>query len=378
MSRKTAEDEGETGWRTGSARAASAMWRLSARALASAVAGVREELAPDPRLSVFEIDVEHRDGAIVLAGCTSQPEAADALHRRIAGLHGSVRVVDRIVRLPARSVGARGHAIVAAAVAPLLDAPDVAGIMISQALLGRRLLILRLHGHWYQCRSDDGYIGWVHRGYVHRVTEAEARAWELGAGGELCVALEAEVVDDDGYVLARLPWGARVLRLDDDQVALPGGDTGRVRGEVIALSERRERFPPSGGAVVETATRWLGVPYLWGGRTGGGVDCSGFVQAVYALHGIDLPRDSDLQAERGTAVEPGADFGALEAGDLLFFAELPERITHVTLSTGGSGIIHSSLGNGGVRHNDLRGRRGFERELRKIFIGARRLLDGSG
>jgi cell wall-associated NlpC family hydrolase len=87
-----------------------------------------------------------------------------------------------------------------------------------------------------------------------------------------------------------------------------------------------------------------------------------------------LPRDADLQSQAGVAVDAGDDLEKLLPGDLLFFAEEAGRCTHVTLSTGGSQIIHSSLGNGGVARNDLVGRRNYEKELRRLFLFARRVL----
>ena len=187
------------------------------------------------------------------------------------------------------------------------------------------------------------------------------------------LSLGAELHGADGELLAPLPWGARLL-CDGSAGSLPDGRTGRVTGEVIAASKRGERFPAVGEAIIETASRWIGAPYLWGGTTPAGADCSGFVQAVYRMHGIDLPRDSDQQARVGSAVEPGRDLSGLRAGDLLFFAEYPRRVSHVAISLGGSGVIHSALGNGDVRRNDLVGRTPFEKELRRLLIHARRVL----
>jgi gamma-D-glutamyl-L-lysine dipeptidyl-peptidase len=174
--------------------------------------------------------------------------------------------------------------------------------------------------------------------------------------------------------MVRLPWGARIVREQDGIVRLPDGRTGHARGEMVPLGARGLAFPLDVEEVCASASRWLGVPYLWGGVTMGGVDCSGFVQALYRMHGCVIPRDSDQQSRWGEPVEPGESFEHLRAGDLLFFAEEPGRCTHVAMSTGGSRIIHSSLGNGGVARNDLAGRRSYERELRRIFLWARRMV----
>jgi cell wall-associated NlpC family hydrolase len=104
------------------------------------------------------------------------------------------------------------------------------------------------------------------------------------------------------------------------------------------------------------------------------VDCSGLVQAVYRTHGVELPRDSDQQAAVGAELEPREDFSTLRAGDLLFFAEQRNRISHVAISAGGSRILHSALGNGGVRFNDLLGDSPYERELLTLLVRTTRVL----
>lgn len=341
--------------------------------LKALVGEVRAELAPDPRLAVFEIVVEVDPERVVLSGATSEPGAAEALHQRIALLETGREVLDSVQRLPLPGDGAPMHAIVTAAAAPMLAGPLVSEANVSQVLMGHRLLVLREMGRWLHCRSAEGYLGWVHRGYVRRVDESEVREWEMGLGGEPCFSLDAHVHGEDGEVVARLPWGSRFVRLES-QALLPSGMMGALRGEWVSVAEQKRRFPPDGQAVVETAGRWIGAPYLWGGTTPAGVDCSGLALAAYRTHGVVLPRDSDQQARVGEPLDPGPDLDDFRPGDLLFFAEEPGRITHVVLSLGGSRIIHSSLGNGGVARNDLQGSLGYERQLRRLFVCARRIL----
>jgi gamma-D-glutamyl-L-lysine dipeptidyl-peptidase len=342
-----------------------------ARALVEAV---RAEFAPDPRTAVFDVEVLVSGDQLTLAGATSEMDAARELHRRVAALTAWSAVVDAVQLLPEAADDEQVHAVVSAAVAPMMAAPRIQATMISQAVLGTRLLVLRRDRRWLQCRGGDGYIGWIHAGYVALTDETGARAWELGADGEPWLSLGAEVVDGGGEVLARLPWAARVVRDRDGRVLLPDRRGGTVRGELVPLGARGLAFPGEGPALCESAARWMGVPYLWGGVTMGGVDCSGLVQALYRMHGRVLPRDSDQQSRVGVEVDPGPDFGALLPGDLLFYAEEPGRCTHVTMSTGGSGIVHASLANGGVARNDMAGRRRYEAELRRIFLWARRVL----
>ena len=99
----------------------------------------------------------------------------------------------------------------------------------------------------------------------------------------------------------------------------------------------------------ETGRRFLGVPYVWGGKTAKGFDCSGLVQHVFRLHGILLPRDSDQQSRFGQKKKLG-DIDALSTGDLLFFGKSDTQITHVALYLTNGLFLHA---HGQVRENAL-------------------------
>ena len=186
---------------------------------------------------------------------------------------------------------------------------------------------------------------------------------------------EDELIDDAGRIFARLPWGARIVRLSAEQYELPDGRRGAIgSGEVVAVDRIADWFPARGDSVSRTARRWIGAPYLWGGVTAGGVDCSGLVQAVFWLHGIALPRDSDQQSHMGQPIDPGENFQNLNAGDLVFFSDTPARVTHVVISMGGPHVVHSALTNGGVDVNDLAGDLELEGRLRAQYTRAQRVL----
>ena len=124
--------------------------------------------------------------------------------------------------------------------------------------------------------------------------------------------------------------------------------------------------------VLETANRYIGVPYVWGGNTPeSGFDCSGFTRYVFARQGITLPRTSREQARAGQGV--ALDFGALLPGDILLFAEPDQAISHVAIYVGSGRIIHASSVAGAVSYLDLQGNRGawYVQNL----VAVRRLTD---
>jgi len=120
----------------------------------------------------------------------------------------------------------------------------------------------------------------------------------------------------------------------------------------------RARIPSSPAAtaaasrLLRTGEEYLGVPYKWGGNTPSeGFDCSGFTKYIFAKQGITLPRTSREQSRVGAAVP--ADFHDLRPGDLMFFAEPGEAISHVAIYAGNGRILHSSSSVGGVGYTDL-------------------------
>lgn len=132
-------------------------------------------------------------------------------------------------------------------------------------------------------------------------------------------------------------------------VLMIDSSTGWVEKSKVGLLDYKVVGQPStsndaGSRIVQTALKYLGIPYKWGGYSFSGLDCSGFVKAVFASHGVSLPRVSRDQAKVGRAVS----FSQLRAGDLLLFACKGNQIDHVGIYMGNGLFIHSSVSRGGV------------------------------
>ena len=132
--------------------------------------------------------------------------------------------------------------------------------------------------------------------------------------------------------------------------------SGSSRGSSTARIPRSPAASAAASRVLNTADQYVGVPYVWGGNTPKGFDCSGFTKYVFARQGISLPRTSREQARAGDGVP--LDFDSIRPGDLLLFAEPGEAISHVAIYVGSGRIIHASSAMGGVNYLDLDGSRG--------------------
>jgi gamma-D-glutamyl-L-lysine dipeptidyl-peptidase len=248
------------------------------------------------------------------------------------------------------------YALVTTPIAHLQAHPDHQSELVSQRLHGDVLRVEARRGHWFRVSGWDRYPGWVRSWSLRFVSATRARAWAMAANGwvqEHTAVIRAAAGSDSregqGEALAHLPLGARLRPLTRlPAKAKPRGRLLRVeladgRRGVLRESDLRLWRPPApnpewGGAEAAASALTLkGTPYLWGGTSSWGVDCSGLVQLAYALAGIALPRDAQDQIRVARRLRPGE---TARAGDLLFFARNGD-VNHVAMVTAPPRFVHA-------------------------------------
>jgi cell wall-associated NlpC family hydrolase len=231
-----------------------------------------------------------------------------------------------------------GALIARAGVAPVFREPSLRTEQVTQLVLGETARVLDREGDWRRIRTDDdGYEGWVNAGYTLEVEPLAATEWRRLARGWS----EGAVVRV-GSGLARLPVRARV-GLKGATVRLPDGREGKIIAGSVVAKEDATRSAQAESSWLWAIRVFAGTPYQWGGVTPWGVDCSGLVQTTFRARGVELPRDAALQMDLGDVVRPVNRL----PGDLLFFTERGDRVTHVAIAGEDDTLVHSTLSCGG-------------------------------
>jgi hypothetical protein len=246
---------------------------------------------------------------------------------------------------------APAEAVVVSAVENMYAAADESVEVVSQATLGQVVEVLDRSGTFARVRTPDRYEGWLRRDALAEYGDAGAPRYARAGRVVEVTSLVAYVYREPDVTSVRpRTWAPLATRLEAAgdgpgerwlAVRLPSGGTGWVqRGDVKPVDPDAPRRRGSPEEVLATARRFLGVPYLWGGMTAHGIDCSGLVSRVYHANGVELPRDAVLQF-RAPGAEP-VERAALQPGDLVFFGGDPGDITHVGLYLGDGRFINAT------------------------------------
>lgn len=236
----------------------------------------------------------------------------------------------------------------------------------TQVVLGETVQILQQENDFIRIRCEDGYEGWLNR---FQLSEQP----KLGSLPKKIITSDIvrffEEPDAHSAPLRDGTGGGYVYLLQEReewrQVLLPDGETAWLESRHIKTLPQRSRLN-----LINYAKRFMGVPYLWAGKTPKGFDCSGFTQMVHKMFAIALRRDARMQFEDGRKVSDNPLKG--QPGDMMFFAESSDKITHVGFCLGEGKLIHAR---GMVRINSLReGDPCFSKELQENFVGIRSYL----
>ena len=232
------------------------------------------------------------------------------------------------------------------AIVPMrIEAVDQAE-MVNQILFGEHFKVLEVRKKWSKVRlAHDSYEGWIcNKQWI----EIEKDIYKQLDKEVATIAIDIlDIISKDHHQPIVI---GSILPSYKSGHALINNEMYRFDGLTTAGFTKKEKL-------VENALMYLNAPYLWGGRSPLGIDCSGFTQMVYRLQGVDLPRDAYQQAEVGTTL---SFVEKSEAGDLAFFDNNEERITHVGIILENNHIIHAS---GKVRIDRIDQQGIFNKEL---------------
>jgi len=242
-----------------------------------------------------------------------------------------------------------------------IDASDTSE-MVSQLLFGEHFTVLETHKQWFYIKlAFDGYRGWIDSKQVKSISNEYFEKLQ-NTTPFLLNELVSFIADDKNQLIpltlgATLPaYNKNTFRIDKKKF--------QIDGEVKIAKLNKKN-------IAKTAFMYLNAPYLWGGKTPFGIDCSGFTQMVYKLNGYKLFRDASQQAKQGEVL---SFIEESEPGDLAFFDNIEGVITHVGIILANNYIIHASgkvrldrLDQSGIYNEETKRHTHKLRLLKKMF-----------
>jgi gamma-D-glutamyl-L-lysine dipeptidyl-peptidase len=275
--------------------------------------------------------------------------------------------------LPETSLGADTLAFINVSVGNIRAKSAESSELSTQALLGTPLRVLKKDGSWFLVQTPDKYLG-----YIENSAISFSRLFQNNK--DKVVFTEAfgfanQSPEHNAKKVSDLTFGD-ILQIGNSikgfsEVYFPDGRKGFVETDRL---KSIASFVENGkvAQITENSEEMMGTPYLWGGTSRKGVDCSGFTRTTFLAKGIYLPRDASQQALVGDEIDLKDGFGKLKIGDLLFFGRETNRVTHVALYLGELKFIHSS---GMVRYGSFDPNSEFYDEYNlNRFLFAKRMI----
>ncbi len=359
----------------------------------SIIKTVQKKYAPDKRTEIFNVSFSASDSTVLNIE-TTKAEAIIALKERFKQQKIVIRLNEQL--LPSKEMGNQILGVANLSVCNNRMEPDNDAEMVTQVMLGTPVKILKKEKGYFLVQTPDHYISWTDADGVTRMDENDYNKW---MASDLIVFLKDYGHSFEKPSLKSMPISdlvaGNILKLIGTnhsfyKVSYPDGRIAYVPIKSCMLFQKWISRPnPTENEIIETAKTLNGVPYLWGGTSIKGVDCSGFTKTCYFLNGIIIPRDASQQALVGEKVDLYENdtvnitkcLKNLKAGDLLFFAggknrHSNPRVTHTAIYMGNGEFIQSA---GMVRINSMvPTAKAYDDFESRTLVCARRILSSIG
>jgi hypothetical protein len=347
---------------------------------------IRLKHAPDKRVALFRLDTILDTNPLIIKGKTTLPVAKTEFFDAL--MAAGMAFTDSLQLLPSAVLEGKHFGLVNVSVCNIRSKPGNSQELGTQALLGTPLRVWDKENGYYLIQTPDDYFGWLDGGGFELL---DSTVYEVWGQSERVVVLEDYVFayeqpDEKSPKVSDLLAGCILQSIENQgfftKIQFPDGRSGFVLSQkLMPFQQWLDSRQPDAEHLLAAARELMGRPYLWGGTSGKGMDCSGFTKTVFYLNGIQLPRDANQQATVGLDVAMDTTFQSAQPGDLLFFgrkatADKTEKISHVAIYLGDGNIIHAS---DRVEVNSLRrGAPDFSEERLRSFVRCKRVIGSKG
>lgn len=325
---------------------------IKENALNDEIYAVKTDYASDKRVALFDVKAIKQKKNYLLKGESNLPEAVAALKDQLKVKN--INFVDSIQMLPSEDLNGKIFGLVTISVANLRSNPKHSAELATQALMGTPVNVLKKEGDWSLIQTPDNYLAWVDEGGIVAITASDLSSWK-----SLPKIIYTDITgstysepDIKTQIISDIVAGNILVLLDEEneffKVKYPDGRIAFVnKNEAKLYDDWLQLTTPNSESLITTSKKLLGLPYLWGGTSTKGVDCSGFTKTVYFLNGMIIPRDASQQVHTGELIDESGNFDQLSPGDLLFFGRkatdsTAEKVVHVGMWIGNNQFIHSA------------------------------------